>query len=173
MTLSIETLARIDAQDWMGGLDPFPDREALALALAGDTFACWIEDNIKVTFELDDDEEFPMNTDERAEYARVFTQTARGELNYIVREIEAYDDANSVVGLAHWASYLINSDPSGLTPEDTAEIAQWMKYWNIESVEGIVPDVATNEAREPFAAYVPAIGVAGSCLPYYVTFIGN
>jgi len=170
MTLSIEARARIAAQDWMGGLDPFNDREALALALAGDTFACWIEDDIRLTLELDDDEEFPMNTDERAEYAREFTQTARGELNYIIREIEAYNDANSVVGLASWASYLINSDPSGLTPEDTAEIAQWMKYWNIESVEGIVNDIATNDAHEPFYSSVRPSGVYGSVFMYYVVF---
>ena len=89
MTLSIETRAAIAAQDWMGGLDPFNDREALALALVDDTFACWIEDDLRLTLELDDDEEFPMSADERAEYAREFRRVALSERDHILASIIA------------------------------------------------------------------------------------
>ena len=89
MTLSIETRARIAAQNWIDGLGLFHYPEALALALVDDTFACWIEDDIRLTLELDDDEEFPMNTDERAEYAREFRRVALSERDHILAEIIA------------------------------------------------------------------------------------
>ena len=95
MTLSIETRARIAAQNWIDGLGLFHYPEALALALVDDTFACWIEDDIRLTLELDDDEEFPMSADERAEYAREFRRVALSERDHILAEIIAdHIDAN-------------------------------------------------------------------------------
>lgn len=38
------------------------------------------------------------------------------------------DDTTTVTGYAHWASFLINGDPSGLSEEDFAECQAWLAY---------------------------------------------
>lgn len=37
-------------------------------------------------------------------------------------------DTFTVTGYSHWASHLINGDPSGLSDEDFAELQAWLAF---------------------------------------------
>jgi hypothetical protein len=58
------------------------------------------------------------------------------------------DDVTTATGPAYWASYLVNGDDSGLTPEEKAAADAWIAKLGDYSVVGIASD-EEGESQEP------------------------
>lgn len=70
-----------------------------------------------------------------------------------------------IVGPAHWCSYLVNGDASGLTPDEKARADAWLKREGVRVVD--VERTDNGEVCEPWfswnaAMYAPELGLPGA-----------
>lgn len=78
----------------------------------------------------------------------------------------------TVTGPASWASYLINGDASGLSPEEKAQADAWLEREGIASVvsDATDEDGESKEARFTWSMplYAPELGCQGGDVLDYV-----
>lgn len=78
----------------------------------------------------------------------------------------------TITGPAHWASYFVNGDASGLEDDERKQAERWLELEGVRIV-GIASDKETGESIEPYftwnySLYAPESGVSGGEVLDYI-----